>query len=72
MKWNRKLKIPDRLLERRTLCFSSYKNRQLKKTDELELGKEKKSACLMFIMFAMFILSEGNFFKISVLSQYIV
>ena len=64
MKRNRKLKIPD--------SFSSYKNRQLKKTDELELEKEKKGACLMFIMFAMFIFSEGNFFKISVLSQYIV
>ena len=44
MKWNQKWKIPDTVLERQTLYFSSYKNRKLKvKHDNLELAKEKRS-----------------------------
>ena len=53
------------MLERRTLCFSSYKNRKL----EMKLWcvgahERKKRAFLV-----PFILPEGIFFKISVLSQ---
>ena len=43
MKQNRKWKIPHTVLERRTLRFSSYKNRKLKlNCYELELAKEKR------------------------------
>ena len=56
------------LLERRTLCFSSNKNRKLKvKLWWVGACEKKKRAFLV-----PFILSEGNFFKIYVLSQCIV
>ena len=46
-KRNRKWEIPYTVLERRTLCFSSYKNRKLKvKRDELELAEEKRGQFL--------------------------
>ena len=64
-KRKRKWKIPHAVLERQTLCFSSYKNRKLKvKLWRAEARKRKKRA-----FFVLFILSEGNFFKICVLSQ---
>ena len=50
------------VLKRRTLCFSSYKNRKSVGTRE-----RKKRAFFMPL-----ILSEGNFFNICVLSQCIM
>ena len=42
MKRNQKWKIPHTVLERLTLCISSFKNRKLNKNcDELKLAKEK-------------------------------
>ena len=43
-KRNRKWKIPHTVLERWTLCLSSYNNRKfkVKQCDELELAKEKR------------------------------
>ena len=68
MKWNRKWKMSYTVLERRTLCCSSYKNRKLKvKPWRVGARERKKSA-----FFAPFILSEENFFKFCVLSQCIV
>ena len=56
-KRNRKWKIPYTVLERRTLCFSSYKNRKLKvKLWWVEARERKKRA-----FFALFILPEGIF-----------
>ena len=67
LKWNRKWKIQKRVLERRTLCFSSYKNRNLKvKLWWVGTRERKKSS-----FFVTFISSEEIFFSISVLSQYI-
>ena len=67
MKRNRNWKTTHTLLEKRTLCFSSYKNHKLKvNCDELELEKEKTG------FFVALILSEGNFFEICILSQCIV
>ena len=64
----RKWKIPLTALERRTLCFSSYKNRKLKvKLWWLGARERKKRA-----LFILFILSEGKLFKICILSQCIV
>ena len=60
-----KMEYSTHSLERRTLCFSSYKNRKLK-VGLLWVGdcERKKRA-----FFVPFILSEGNFFKICVLFQ---
>ena len=56
-KWNRKWKIPYAVLERRTLYFSSYKNRKLKvKLWWFGARERKKNA-----FFVPFILSEGDF-----------
>ena len=57
-KQNGKRKLPHTVLERRAMCFSSYKNRKLKVKvcDELELVEEKKRA-----FFVPFILSGGVF-----------
>ena len=53
-------KIPHTVLERRTLCFSSYKNRKLKVNQWwVELTKEKRGN-----FFVLFILSKENFFNI--------
>ena len=61
MKWNQKCKIPRTVLERRTSCFNSYKNRKLKKNcDMLELAKEKGG----HFRYQKFMLSDGNFFKV--------
>ena len=66
-KRNRKLKIRHTLLEGRTLCFSSYNNRKLKvKLWWVGAHERKKRA-----FFVSFILSEENFIKIFVLSQWI-
>ena len=53
---------------RGTLCFSSYKNRKLK-VKLLRVGAREKKKRAFFVPF---ILSEGNFFNICVLSQCIV
>ena len=67
-KRNRKWKIPHTILERRTLCFSSHKNRKLKvKLWWVRACERKKRA-----FFLPFILCDGNFFKIYVLSHYMV
>ena len=50
-------KIPHTVLERRTLCFSSYKNRKLK-VKLSWVGPREKSKRTSF---APFILSKGNF-----------
>ena len=68
MKWNWKWKIPHTALERRTLCFSSYKNCKLKVKLWWVGARERKKRAF----FVPFILSESNFFKISVLSQCIM
>ena len=65
-KRNRKWKIPQ--TERQTLCFNSYKNRKLKVKLWWAGARERKKRAF----FVPFILSERNFFKIYVLSQYIV
>ena len=56
-KRNRKWKIPYTVLERRTLCFSSYKNRKLKVKLWWVEARERK----MRAFFALFILPEGIF-----------
>ena len=67
-KLNPKWKIPHTVLERRTLCFSSYKNRKLKvKLWWAGARKRKKRAFSVLFFF-----SEWNFFNIYVLSQCIV
>ena len=58
-KANRKWKIPHTPLEKRTLCFSSYKNRKLKVKLWWDRAHERKKR----VFFEPFILSEGNFFK---------
>ena len=62
---NQKWKIPHTVLERRTLCFSSCKNRKLKVRKWWVGARERKNRTF----FVPFILSKGNFFKICVLSQ---
>ena len=65
MKSNLKRKIPHTVLERRTLRFSSYKNRILKvKLWWVGARKEKKRT-----FFVSLILSEETCFNICVLSQ---
>ena len=54
--------------ERESLCFSSYKNRKLKVKLWWVGARERKKRAF----FVPFILSEGNFFNICVLSQCIV
>ena len=53
-KRKRKRKMPHKLLERRTLCLSSYKNRELKVKRWVGAHERKKSAV---------ILPQGIFFK---------
>ena len=67
-KWNRKWKTPHTVLERRTLCLSSYKNRKLKVNSWWVGARERKKGAF----FAPLILSEGNFVSICVLSQCII
>ena len=67
-KRSRKWKIPHIVLERRTLYFSSYKTRKLKVKLWWVGARERKKRTF----FIPFILSEGNFFKVYVLSQCIV
>ena len=66
-KWSRKWKITQ-YLERWILCFSSYKNHKLKVNLWWVGAWEKKKGG----PFLPFILSQGNFFNIVVLSQCIV
>ena len=65
---NRKWKTLHTVLERQTLCFSSYKNRNLKVKMWWVGARERKKR----VFFVPFILSEGNFFKTCVLPQCIV
>ena len=65
MKRNRKWKIPCIFLDRRTLCFPSYKNCKLKIKVWWVRGRKKEKRAF----FLSFILSEGIFFKICVLPQ---
>ena len=67
-KWNRKQKISHTVLQRRPLCFSSYKNCKLKVKLWWVGAYERKKR----IFFVPLILSEENFLKIFVLSQCIV
>ena len=60
-----KWKIPHTVLERRTLCFMSYKNRKPKAKLWWAGSRER----IKRAYFVPFILSEGNFFNICVLSQ---
>ena len=64
MEW----KITHIFLQRRILCFSSYKNRKLKVKLWWVGARERKKMAF----FVPFILSERKLFKIRVLSQYIV
>ena len=66
-KWSRKWKITQ-YLERWILCFSSYKNNKLNVNLWWVGAWERKKEGL----FLPFILSQGNFFNIVVLSQCIV
>ena len=67
-KLHRKWKIPHTVLERRTFCFSSFKNCKLKvKLWWVRTRERKKRA-----FFVPFILSTWTFFEICVLSQCIV
>ena len=62
------MEIPHAVLERQTLCFSSYKNHKLKvKLRWLGTHGWKKKA-----FFVPFILSEGNLFNRFILSQCVV
>ena len=65
-KQNRNWEIPDRVLERRTLCFSSYKNHKLKVKLWWVGVRERKER----VFFVTFILPKENFFKICVLSHF--
>ena len=67
-KQNQNWKIPYTFLDRRTLCCSSCKNRILKVKLWLVGARERKKKAF----FVPFILSEGSFFNICVLSQCIV
>ena len=67
-KRNQTKKMPHTVLERRTLCFSWYKNHNLKAKLWRARARERKKRAF----FVPFILSEGNFFNICVLSQCIV
>ena len=63
-----KMKSPYTVLERLTLCFSLYKNCKLKIKLWWVGARERKKRSF----FVSFILSERNFFKICISSQYIV
>ena len=65
---NRKWKIPHTVLERWTLCFSSFKNHKLKVKLWWVGTRERRKRTFI----VQFILSEGNLFKICVLSHCIV
>ena len=67
-KWNQKWKISHTVLERRTLCFSSCKNRELKVKLWWVGARDRKKGAF----FVMFIFSKGNFIVIFVLSQCIM
>ena len=67
-KRSRKWKIQHTVLEKWTLCFSSYKNRKLK-VNLWWVGARKRKKR---VFFAPFILSEGNFFNICVFAQCIL
>ena len=67
-KRNLKWKITHTVLERQTLCFSSYKNHKLKVKLWLNGARKRKKGHF----FVPFILPKGYFFNICVLSQWIV
>ena len=65
---NRNWKIPHTILERQTLCFSWYKNRELKVKLWWVGGHERKKSTFL----VTFILFKGHFFNICVLPQCLV
>ena len=65
MRRNRKWKIRRAPLGRSTLCFNSYKNHELKANLSLAGSRKRKKSAFS----VTFILSEGDFFNIFVLSQ---
>ena len=66
-KRNRKWKITHTVLERRTLCFRSNKNRKLNETVMSWSSRKKKGG-----IFVLLIFDWRNFFSICLLSQCIV
>ena len=64
----KKWKIQHTVLERLTLCFSSYQNLKLNVKLWWAGARERKNRAF----FVSFILSKRNFFKFCVLSQFIV
>ena len=68
MRWNQKWKISHAILEGWTMCFSSYKNCELKVKLWWVGARERK----MSAVFVTFILPEGNFFNICFISMYSV
>ena len=65
---NREWKILHALLERRILCFNSYKNRGLK-VKLWWVGAPERNKSPFFVIF---ILWQGSFFNICVLYQFMV
>ena len=51
MKWYGKWKIPHTVLERQTLCFSSYKNRKLKVKLWWVVARERKTRAFLYHLF---------------------
>ena len=74
MKQNRKWKIPHTVLERRALCFSSYKNHKLKVKLWWVGARERKWGHFLYRFCTMYRLfyPKEIFFNICVLSQCIV
>ena len=68
MRLNQKWKILPTILNRWTMCFSSYKNSELKVKLRWVGARERKKRGFS----GMFDLSEGSFFNICVLSQCMV
>ena len=62
------MKIPHTVLERRTLCFSLYKNHKLKIAVMSWSSQKKKEG----IFSTVYILSERNFFRMCFFSMYSV
>ena len=63
MERNQKWKIPRKVLERRTLCISSYKNRKLKvKLWWVGAGKRKKRASFVPLILSTFFTYKKHYF----------
>ena len=68
MKQNRKLKIPQTVLERRAMCLSQYMNRKLKVTLWLVRARKKKEG----IFCTVYYVQRGFFKDLCLISMYIV